>query len=170
MKNNQTNFLKLCLADSLLKCMNKKDYKNISITDICDGALIGRTTFYRHLSKQNPKEELLKFKIIFGWEEYKAHQAENEDNNHNLLIYIYSIRKIILLLIDNDLLNVVMDSIQEIIVPNLGEDRNTSYILSFLSYGFFGIIFQWIKYRFDEVPEEVEKRINNIIKNKTPNQ
>ena len=32
-----------------------------------------------------------------------------------------------------------------------------------VSYGYFGIIYQWIKYGFDETPEEIKKRIDGAI-------
>ena len=39
----------------------------------------------------------------------------------------------------------------EILVPG-GEvpDKNMSYLMSFFTYGYFGIIYQWIKYDFDD--------------------
>ena len=45
MKRNQTEFLKLCLADSLIKLMADKPYEDISINAICEKADVGRTTF-----------------------------------------------------------------------------------------------------------------------------
>ena len=49
MKRNQTEFLKLCLADALVKLMADKPYEDISVNAICEKADVGRTTFYRHL-------------------------------------------------------------------------------------------------------------------------
>ena len=37
------------------------------------------------------------------------------------------------------------------------------YLMSFFTYGYFGIIYQWIKYGFDETPEEIKKRIDGAI-------
>ena len=38
-------------------------------------------------------------------------------------------------------------------------DKNFSYLMSFFIYGYFGVINQWIKYGFDETPEQVQKHI-----------
>ena len=37
------------------------------------------------------------------------------------------------------------------------------YLMSFFIYGYFGIIYQWINYDFDETPEQVQKHINDTI-------
>ena len=52
----------------------------------------------------------------------------------------------------------------EVLVPG-GEvyDKNLSYLMSFFTYGYFGIIYQWIKYDFDESPEQVKRHIDETI-------
>jgi len=52
-----------------------------------------------------------------------------------------------------------------ILVPG-GEvyDKNLSYLMSFFTYGYFGIIHQWIKYDFEETPESV-KNISKELSN-----
>ena len=67
MKRNQTAFMKLCLADALIKLMAAQDYDSINVNTICELAGVGRTTFYRHLDCKNSKEELLIFKINYEW-------------------------------------------------------------------------------------------------------
>lgn len=47
MKRNQTEFLKLCLADALIKLMTDKPFENISVNAIYEKAGVGRTTFYK---------------------------------------------------------------------------------------------------------------------------
>ena len=56
----------------------------------------------------------------------------------------------------------------EILVPG-GKvcDKNLSYLMSFFTYGYFGIIYQWIKYGFDETPEQVKAHIDGAIRSAT---
>ena len=42
-------------------------------------------------------------------------------------------------------------------------DKNMSYLMSFFTYGYFGIIYQWIKYDFDETPEQVKRHIDEVL-------
>ena len=66
-KEQSTKFLKLCLADALLKMMESNSYDSINIKAICKQAGVGRTTYYRYFDKKNSKEDLLVFKIIYEW-------------------------------------------------------------------------------------------------------
>ena len=161
MKSKQSTFLKLCLADSLILLMRKKPYGEIAVTDICEKAGVSRSTFYRNLNKENPKDELLMFRIVQGWEEYREAHPQGRTNTA-LLAYVYSIKDLILMLSDLGLLRVAMNAFQVIINPSDNQDKSASYALAFLAYGFYGVVYQWIAYRFDEPPEEVEKRIEAI--------
>lgn len=77
--------------------------------------------------------------------------------------YIYENRKLFSLLYKKSLITLLMRSF-EILIPN-GEvyDKNLSYLMSFFTYGYFGIIHQWIKYDFDETPEQVKAHIDGVI-------
>ncbi len=57
----------------------------------------------------------------------------------------------------------------EILVPG-GEAKNLSYLMSFFTYGYFGIIYQWIKYGFDEPPEQIKAHIDGAIRSAAGNQ
>ena len=165
MKKNQTDYLKLCLADALIKLLESREYADINIHEICELAGVGRTTFYRHLDKNNGKEELLLFKITYEWERYREKHDEEigKDQTLGMSSYIYENRKLFSLLYKRGLIMLLMRAF-EILVPG-GEavDKNTSYLMAFLTYGYFGIIYQWIKYDFDETPEQVKKHIDGAI-------
>lgn len=165
MKRNQADFLKLCLADALIKLLESKDYAEINVNEICELANVGRTTFYRHLDKNNGKEELLLFKISYEWARYQEKHDEEikKDQNLGMSSYIYENRKLFSLLYKKGLITLLMRAF-EILVPG-GEvyDKKLSYLMSFFTYGYFGIIYQWIKYDFDETPEQVKRHIDETI-------
>jgi hypothetical protein len=165
MKKNQTDFLKLRLADALIKLLESREYADINIHEICELADVGRTTFYRHLDKNNGKEELLLFKIAYEWDRYQEKHDEEikKDQNLGMSSYIYENRKLFSLLYKKGLITLLMRAF-EVLVPG-GEvyDKNLSYLMSFFTYGYFGIIYQWIKYDFDETPEQVKSHIDGII-------
>ena len=165
MKKNQTDFLKICLADALIKLLELKEYAEINVNEICELADVGRTTFYRHLDKNNGKEELLLFKISYEWERYsEKHEEEiKKDQNLGMSSFIYENRKLFSLLYKKGLIMSLMKAF-EILVPGAeAVDKNVSYLMAFFTYGYFGIIYQWIKYGFDETPEQVKAHIDNAI-------
>lgn len=165
MKKNQTRFLKLCLADSLLRLMKHETYESVSIHAICENAGVGRTTFYRHFDCKNGKEELLLFKLIYEWEIYTK-ENENivkEDKGTALLNFIYNQKPLFLLIYEHDLIILIMKFLERISDKDWPQDKAASYLKSFFFYGWFGAIYQWIKYGFDETPEQVKKHILNAI-------
>ena len=67
---------KKILFDALLKLMKKKNFEKIKIADICEEALINRSTFYAHYED---KYELL----MALFEEQKISLLEKLDNKEN---------------------------------------------------------------------------------------
>ena len=161
MKKSQTEFLKLCLADSLLKLMANKPFDEININEICKMADVGRTTFYRHLDKNKGKEELLVFKLIYEWHSYLQKHPEISKNDL-MLVFIYENRYFFKLLNDNNLILVIMEIFEYLMETKeiKGEER---YITSFFTYGYFGIIYEWIKSDFKDTPEKLETVFKNAF-------
>lgn len=167
-KNNQTAFLNLCLADALIKLMKTNDYEEITISELCATASVGRTTFYRHFDKKTNKEGLLIFKIIYEWERYKEkHENLERTKRASLTHYIYENRSLFTLLYERDLISVVMKTFEKLLPAEETYNKEQSYLISYFIYGYFGIIYQWIKYGFDETPEQVERHITATISKKT---
>ena len=127
--------------------------------------MFGRTTFYRHLGHKNSKDELLIFKLNYGWECYaQKHEEEvKKDKGFAMLNYIYENRQLFTLLNNNGLIITIMQVFEKMIPAGEYYDKNHSYLMSFFSYGYFGIIYQWIKYDFDETPKQLQKHIIDTL-------
>jgi AcrR family transcriptional regulator len=164
MKKNQTAFMKLCLADSLIKLMKTQDFDTINVNSICKKADIGRTTFYRYFDSRNSKEEMLLFKIKYEWEQYSnKHETDEHEKGDNLTAFIYENKHLFSMLYHNNLISVIMRALGDLIPSDKTYDKQSSYLMSFFIYGYFGIIYQWIKYEFDETPEQIQRHINDTI-------
>lgn len=165
MKKNQTAFLKLCLADALIKLMETQEYDSINVNAICKLADIGRTTFYRYFDNKNSKEALLVFKINYEWECYAEKHADDvrKDRGFALTTFIYENRRLFSLLYHNGLITAVMRAFEDLIPAGEPYDKKSSYLVSFFTYGYFGIIYQWIKYEFDERPEQIQQHIADTV-------
>ncbi len=172
MKKNQTEFLKLCLADALIKLMETQDFELININAICKEADVGRTTFYRHLDNKRGKEELLVFKVKFEWKRYvEIHVDEaKKDKGFTLLKYIYENKRLFTLLNKNGLIIILMSLVEDLVTEGWEKDKKNSYLVAYFAYGYFGVIFQWIKYAFDETPEQVQKNISQTLMTGIKNQ
>lgn len=153
--------MKLCLADALVKLMSTQEFDSINVNAICEQAGIGRTTFYRHFDNKNNKEELLLFKLLYEWERYAdTHEADvNADKGFAMMNFIYENRRLFSLLHKHGLIVTIMRVFEEIITEGTEVDKNASYMVSYFTYGYFGIIYQWIKYDFDETPKQIQEHI-----------
>ena len=69
-KEESTKFLKLCLAEALIRMMQEQSYESINISAVCERAGVGRTTYYRHFDTKGGKEELLVFKLVSEWQAF----------------------------------------------------------------------------------------------------
>jgi len=133
---------KKILFTALLKLMKKKDFEKIKISDICQEALINRSTFYAHYED---KYELL----IALFEEQKLSLLEKlEDNNNTVFSKEYLM----------ELLNILMEHIDEyrdMYSAILTNNRN-------------GIL---IDFLIDAIERDVENRLkdnNEIINSNLP--
>ena len=164
MKKNQTAFMKLCLADALIKLMKTQDFDTIGVNSICKEAGIGRTTFYRYFENKNGKEEILLFKIKYEWELYSSkHENDKQEQVSDLTAFIYENRHLFSMLYHCNLISVIMRALEDLIPSGETYDKQSSYLMSFFIYGYFGIIYQWIKYDFDETPKQVQRHIDDMI-------
>lgn len=165
MKKNQTLFLKLCLADALIKLMSVQAFDAINVNAICQQAGIGRTTFYRYFDNKNSKEDLLVFKICYEWECYAEKHEEDveKDRGFALTNFIYENKRLFTLLYHNGLITAIMRVFVALIPAGKPYDKQAAYLVAFFTYGYFGIIYQWIKCDFSETPEQVQKYISETI-------
>lgn len=102
---------KKILFDALLKLMKKKNFEKIKISDICEEALINRSTFYAHYED---KYELL----IALFEEQKISLLEKLEDNENT-----NFSKKYLMDLLNILINHIDDN-REIYTAILSNNRN----------------------------------------------
>ncbi len=80
-----------------------------------------------------------------------------------MLKYIYENKRLFLLLYKNDLITLLKKALEFTITENAEDDKQTAYLGSFFVYGYFGVVYQWIKYGFDDTPEQFKDKIDQAI-------
>ena len=115
-KESSTKFLKLCLADALLKMMETQNYDSINITAVCEQAGVGRTTYYRYFDKKSSKEDLLVFKLVHEWKAYNEKHKEEaaKDGTMEMLRFAYENRTLFRLMYKNGLVTAIMKVFDEV--------------------------------------------------------
>lgn len=166
-KDQSTKFIKTCLADSLIKLMkNGELFADINVTDICNLAGIGRTTYYRHFDSKSGKDNLILFKVYSGWEEFcRTRQGELEKSKMKVLIdYFYSEKDLFLLLHHNGLtMTAIFDVLYLAIGPSGENSKDDAYWKSFLACSIFGFIYNWLQTEFEDSPAYVYGLISKVF-------
>lgn len=162
-KEESAKFLKLCLADALLKMLETQSYDSVNVNAVCERAGVGRTTYYRYFDKKNGIEDLLVFKIVYEAKAYnEKHRDEAEkDWGKVFLDFVYENKSLFRLMYKNGLTTSIMKAFDEL--SDWPEERNSAYLRAFFVYGFFGVVYQWIKYDFDETPEQIQRHTAEVI-------
>ena len=162
-KEESAKFLKLCLADALLKMLETQSYDSVNVNAVCERAGVGRTTYYRYFDKKSGIEDLLVFKIVYEAKAYNAKYKEEakKDSGKVFLDFVYENKSLFRLMYKNGLTTSIMKAFNAL--ADWPEERNSAYLRAFFVYGFFGVVYQWIKYDFDETPEQIQRHTAEVI-------
>ena len=141
------------IADALLGLMAVKPYSRISVSEICKCAGVSRQTFYTLFeSKDNVIAFELERKYCFRPEAHECCRSSMslEDLCHAYSVYITDCRDILSLLVRNDILYLLQDSLYNsfldcsFYLPECpGQDRD--YAADFLAGGLTGVARNYVQ-------------------------
>lgn len=175
---------KKILFDTLLKLMKQKNFDKIKISDICEEALINRSTFYAHYAD---KYELLDNLV----EDLKLSLLKDLENNENNAFSKEYIMKLLSILIDHidekkDIYSaIILNNRNGFLVDFLVDviERESSLrlknnediiksqlpldiIVKFYSGGLISICLSWLTQKEKYTKEELIEYINKLIPEK----
>lgn len=174
-RNESTEFLLECMADSLIALMEEKEYSKITISEITERAGVGRATYFRHVKS---KEELIIYKLKMCWERWAEESGLRMttgfalENTEAFFKFNYANREWFLLVYEAGLSQILLSAFDTIFVEQK-DTKEQQYANAFFKYGLFGILNAWILNGFKEYPEEMikigEKIISSIVYDATQN-
>lgn len=155
-RNATTEFLKECMADALVKLLQKKPLESITISEITDTADVGRSTFYRNFST---KEDLLRFKadLVFG-KLKELPEVSGVDGIAELaeifFQLMYDNRNFLDTVVNAGLGFIVLESWAAL--PSSNASGKAKQIeQTFVIYGVYGVLLEWMKGGYKETPHEM---------------
>lgn len=172
---------KKALATSLKKLLSKKELSKITISNITDDCGVNRQTFYYHFKDVYDLLEWIYLNEVIqsmdgkdtydNWQqgflsifEYILENKEFVRNTYNsisreyFLKFIYKQTALLLM-------NVIDEQSKNMNVS----DEDKKFIANFYKYGFVGIIQDWIEAGMKEEPENIIKKLNNVIEGNLEN-
>lgn len=161
MKLEQSNtYVRKQITHALLKLMETQMFAEIKITDIVRVAMVGRASFYRNFAS---KEEVLKQYLMEILKEseirFKNEKRENADWVENLFSHYKYYSEVYYLLYRSNLSHLILDNIKVVCGPKIEQDNLQAYVNSWLAYGLFGWINEWIARGMKESPKEMSRLI-----------
>lgn len=174
MENQRVRLSKKLLKDSLIRLLYGTSIHKISVREICEGAQINRTTFYKYYGSQYDLLEDIENDVLTQIS--GCLNAENGGDNNRWLI------KILSFIHDNiDLCRILLNnnvdpafpekliglpSIRQLIsqqLPDKYSEDELAYIFDFVINGGFSLIRKWINKENRETPEEIAALLNITI-------
>lgn len=164
---------KKMLSEALIELMKKKEYKSITITEVCNQSQIARRTFYRNFEVM---EDVLVFSAKNIIEEFSE-----EMNNHitgsyyDVLLAFFSFWKnykdFMILLNQNGLVHIIfteyIKSLEQnpfLCYPKTSKELKPEEIpclIAFTAGGLWSLLTYWISNDCKQSPEELAKIITN---------
>ncbi|HCX02974.1 MAG: TetR/AcrR family transcriptional regulator [Tissierellales bacterium] len=169
-----SNISKNMLAQGLMELLEEKEYKAITITQLCEQAKIARRTFYRHFES---KEDILSYYISCIINEFQEELqiCENKDFETIIITYFSFWEKhtrLLLLLNKYNLTHIIFTQYIKcfyqhpiILRPNnqvLLDDNYFACNLAYTSGGLWSVLMYWISNGFKQTPKELAAIICDI--------
>ena len=166
---------KQAIAESLKHLLLKKPITKITINDITEDCHISRMTFYYHFNdiydlvewvcEEDARAALSDNRTLDTWQHGFTALLETVRENKIFILNVY--RSVDRMQIEHYLKRVTERLLLVIINEQADgisiSDENKRYIANFFTYGFIGIMLEWIHHDMREEPEQIAEITGKII-------
>ena len=161
---------KALLKASLIELMKTKSIHTISIKEICSGADINRSTFYRHYNTQyDLYDEIVTELLGTLIDAYKKSRENGEDLQDSIaaVLEVSEKEREVCLVILSDKGNVTMgESFVKAISPVVEEEASelSIYLFQFMAAGLANIVWTWLNKPVRQSPKELASLMTSMMK------
>ena len=175
-KNNdlQNKITKESIFTSLMILMEKKNFNDISVTEIAKKAGVSRMAFYRNY---NLKEDIIINNLDEFFQEYSNQILSSEKiNNYEIVcLYFAHFRKherLMKNLNNSNLTYIILERctgflhslFHDIMFMRSCSEEEDRYCIEFLAGGFYKVLIEWAKSGMKESDEDMAKILCKLIK------
>ncbi|MBQ1996544.1 MAG: TetR/AcrR family transcriptional regulator [Clostridia bacterium] len=169
-EGRRVKMTKALLKSSLIELMKTKSIHTISIKEICTGADINRSTFYRHYNTQYDLYDEIVHELLASLiEAYTKSRANGEDLQESIaaVLEVSEKEREVCLVILSDKGNVTMgESFVKAISPVVTDDMNelSVYLFQFMAAGLANIVWTWLNKPVRQSPHELASLMYSMMK------
>lgn len=163
MGNKERNsFVKQEITNAAIRLLEEKDLASISVSEICSSADVSRNSFYRNYASC---EDIFKQEVshlLSSWDsDYKASGSNtNYELYGSLFGHLKKHNSFYLLLQKRNLSYLLLDVLLEMNGPKPELSNMWAYTVSFIQYGTYGWILEWMKRGMQESADEMAKMLS----------
>ena len=169
-EGRRVKMTKALLKSSLIELMKTKSIHTISIKEICTGADINRSTFYRHYNTQYDLYDEIVHELLASLiEAYTVSREKGEDLKESIaaVLEVSEKEREVCLVILSDKGNVTMgESFVKAISPVVTDDMNelSVYLFQFMAAGLANIVWTWLNKPIRQSPHELASLMYSMMK------
>lgn len=151
------------ITESLLELLKDKPLNDISISELCSHAQVGRATFYRNFET---KEDILSAYIHRLFSEWINIYEDSPSKTvsqmvRELFLHLEKYRNFYGLLSERGLTYLLKDVLLEIYTPKSEQPAQAAYASAYVAYTLYGWIEVWLQRGMKESPEEMAAMFPN---------
>ncbi len=152
------------IEEALVFLMRKKNYKDITITEICQKAGVTRMSFYRNFES---KEDILRKWVTSVTDEFLELSGISYKNDSSkeyflkLFQHMEQQKEMCKLLYRANLIYIIKDQFDRVFLE-IHRDEYDEYKSYFLSGGVFNVFLLWLTSGCRESPREMAERLDSL--------
>ena len=162
-KNNKIVTESITIA--LIQLMEKKNFNEISITELTKRAGVGRVSFYRNF--EDKKDVLRNYLNDIQYEFMVSREANRHDSDFTeyiteLFSHLYNYKNLAILLLKADMFYLVKEQF-DYVFNHLKTTEEEEAALFFLSGGLYNAFYYWASNHFSDCPKEIAQKITHYV-------
>ena len=155
-------FVRDCMTKALFKLMKKRDYHEISVSELVKTAGVSRNSFYRNYqSFDEILSQYLIDKTTAWWSDFIAHPDRYPHVIAEMFEHFLKMREEINLLYQAGLSHLLMEHIIFCGKQSLTGEVENAYQTAFMSGGLWGLTNEWVLRGMIETPDAMERMFHN---------
>jgi len=164
------------LKNSLIDLLEDKDIANITVTELCEGAGINRTTFYAHHTTVKGIFLEIENDVLIDFEKIFSNLPKGFDLEviiTNLLKFFIDHARVLNLVLNKkqsfDLMKQLYrysaDKFKKYVIDNMASNKTESmtYLFYGLAYGVIGIISKWYQNDMQDAVSIIESALTRVM-------
>ena len=158
------------LENAIFNLLKEKEYKDISISELCDKAWVSRCTFYRNYKSMDDiiYQYFIRESQIWWDENYNLFLKEENYISLSLFKYLLSLKERIIIVYQRGLSYIFEKHIFDSAINGRDIfDKEQSYSSARVSGAIVGLTNEWVRRGMQDSPEYLAKFLNKEIEYRT---